>query len=234
MITHEQIPRGEARKTSCRADVEEQIDLLQPQTSDTGRKTLDAEQRAEIDEQFDALTKERNELLRRLDESMAELRKHENDSDHIKHFATCSADELRAWADTYAPKTQAGAQLKKMLAAHADWETRFGRSWEFRAALIAASQVVAGTCLGVMSIPGRKTITYDLCIVDEASIATPTQVLVPMARARRTVLVGDNRQLSPFQDPELKSSGLLERYGLLGRTSGRRCSATSTIRSLWS
>lgn len=194
--------------------VEEQIDLLQPQTSDTGRKTLGAEQRAEIDEQFDALTKERNDLLRRLDESMAELRKHEDDSDHIKHFAICSADELGTWADTYAPKTQDGAELKKMLAAHADWETRFGRSWEFRAALIAASQVVAGTCLGVMSIPGRKTITYDLCIVDEASIATPTQVLVPMARARRTVLVGDNRQLSPFQDPELKSSGLLERYGL--------------------
>ena len=194
--------------------VDEQTDLLEPQTTDAGRKGLDPEQRAEVDEQFDALTKERSDLMRRLEESLAELRRHEDDGDSIKHFATCSADELRTWADSYSPKTPDGAQLKKMLTAHADWETRFGRSWDFRAALIAASQVVAGTCLGVMSIPGRKTITYDLCIVDEASIATPTQVLVPMARARRTVLVGDNRQLSPFQDPELQSSGLLERYGL--------------------
>ena len=194
--------------------IDEQIEMLQPQISDAGRKSLDAEQRAEIDEQYDGLTKERNDLLRWLEESLVELRKHEDDKDSIDLFATCSAEDLRTWADSYSLKTADGAQLKKMLTAHADWETRFGRSWDFRAALIAASQVVAGTCLGIMSIPGRKTITYDLCIVDEASIATPTQVLVPMARARRTVLVGDNRQLSPFQDPELKSSGLLERFGL--------------------
>jgi superfamily I DNA and/or RNA helicase len=50
--------------------------------------------------------------------------------------------------------------------------------------------------------------------VDEASIATPTQALVPMSRARRTVLVGDSKQLSPFQDPELRTQGLLERYDL--------------------
>jgi superfamily I DNA and/or RNA helicase len=101
-----------------------------------------------------------------------------------------------------------------LLQTHAEWETAFGRGREFQAAVIAASQVVAGTCLGVMSIPGRNDISYDLCIVDEASIATPTEVLVPMARARRTVVVGDSKQLSPFQDPELKAAGLLEKWGL--------------------
>lgn len=65
-----------------------------------------------------------------------------------------------------------------------------------------------------MNVPGRQEIEYDLCIVDEASIATPTEVLVPMSRARRTILVGDSRQLSPFQDPELGSSGLLSQYNL--------------------
>lgn len=35
-----------------------------------------------------------------------------------------------------------------------------------------------------------------------------------MSRARRTVLVGDSRQLSPFQDPELRTQGLLERFDL--------------------
>ncbi len=85
---------------------------------------------------------------------------------------------------------------------------------QFIAALVASAQVVAGTCLGVMGVPGNKEIIFDLCIVDEASIATPTEVLVPMARARRTVLVGDRRQLSPFQDPELRELGLLEKYML--------------------
>jgi superfamily I DNA and/or RNA helicase len=65
-----------------------------------------------------------------------------------------------------------------------------------------------------MGVPGRQEIEYDLCIVDEASIATPTEILVPMTRARRTILVGDRRQLSPFQDPELEKAGLVTKYRL--------------------
>src|SRR5207244_5620163 len=76
------------------------------------------------------------------------------------------------------------------------------------------SNVVAGTCLGVMSVPGSQEVVYDLCIVDEASIATPTEVLVPLSRSRRAILVGDSKQLSPFQDPDLVTEGLLERFNL--------------------
>lgn len=193
--------------------VEKQIASLRPLLTEK-RTTLDAEVREEYDETLAGSMKEQEDLRRDIKESLADLRKHETDKDALTHFAECSADELRSWAGTYTAAKPAGAQLRKLLLAHSDWEARFGRSREFRAALIASSQVVAGTCLGVMSVPGRKDITYDLCIVDEASIATPTQVLVPMARARRTVLVGDSKQLSPFQDPDLASSGLLRRFQL--------------------
>jgi len=121
---------------------------------------------------------------------------------------------LRSWANSYVADSTQAAQLRKMLSVHSEWEIRFGRSSQFKAALVTQSQVIAGTCLGVMGVPGRNEITYDLCIVDEASIATPTEVLVPMARARRTILVGDHKQLSPFQDPELQTSGLLQRFSL--------------------
>jgi len=178
------------------------------------REALSAEDRDELDEQFAGLIREMESIERDLKESAADFRKYEADKATVQHLSECSATELRSWAETYAPQTPEGFQLKKILAAHADWEARFGRGREFKAALIASSQVVAGTCLGVMGIPGRKDIAYDLCIVDEASIATPTEVLVPMSRARRTVLVGDNRQLSPFQDPELHSKGHLKSYGL--------------------
>jgi DNA-binding transcriptional MerR regulator len=187
---------------------------LQPQLTDDARKTLDAEQQAELDEQMQGLTHERDELDKELKASLKEMGEYVENKNDLKEYATCSAADLRVWADAHSNGTVDGAKLKKLLLAHADWEVRFGRSQEFKAAVIASSQIVAGTCLGVMSVPGRNDITYDLCIVDEASIATPTEVLVPMSRARRTVLVGDNRQLSPFQDPELKSSGLLTKYGL--------------------
>src|SRR5262245_57435415 len=65
-----------------------------------------------------------------------------------------------------------------------------------------------------MSVKGEQEIEYDLCIVDEASKATATEILVPISRSRRWILVGDQKQLSPFQDPELTKRSLLDKYEL--------------------
>lgn len=195
-------------------DVEGGMKALEPQLSDANRKTLSAEESTALEEQFEGLSRDRDGLERVLKESRKDLETYVDSKEELKEFVECSAEDLREWADAYAARTPAGGQLKQLLQIHAEWETAFGRGREFQAAVISASQVVAGTCLGVMSIPGRNDISYDLCIVDEASIATPTEVLVPMARARRTVVVGDSKQLSPFQDPDLKALGLLEKWGL--------------------
>lgn len=178
------------------------------------KKSLEAEERADLEESQSELVKERSVLEKDMKESWGVLRKHESDKEIIDHLTECSSEELRSWANSYVKESNQVNQLRKMLDIYSNWEIRFGRGRQFKAALITQSQVVAGTCLGVMSVPGKYDITYDLCIVDEASIATPTEVFVPMARARRTILVGDDKQLSPFQDPELKSSGLLERFSL--------------------
>ena len=195
-------------------NVEHELQELAPKVAEDYRKPLDSEARGELDDQYHGLSKERDELVKALRDSLKDLELHVETKEELKEFSECSAADLRGWAEAFAIGSPAGEQLKEMLLAHADWETRFGRSREFKAAVLAASQVVAGTCLGVMSVPGKNEIVYDLCIVDEASIATPTEVLVPMSRARRTVLVGDGRQLSPFQDPDLRASGLLERFKL--------------------
>ena len=195
-------------------EVDGGIAELRPMLSEEKRGTLEAEVRADLDDQLEGLTKERDSLVRDLKESVGDLRKYESDKEALELLEDCTPEELRQWANDYSPPTDAGRSLRKLLAAHVEWETRFGRSREFKAALIASSQVVAGTCVGIMGIPGRTEITYDLCIVDEASIATPTEALVPMSRARRTVIVGDAKQLSPFQDPDLRTSGLLEKYQL--------------------
>jgi superfamily I DNA and/or RNA helicase len=79
-----------------------------------------------------------------------------------------------------------------------EWQLRFGSSREFYAAMIAdSSVVVAGTCLGFARVPGMLAAEFDVCIVDEASKATATELLVPLSRARRWILVGDPKQLPP-------------------------------------
>jgi serine/threonine protein kinase len=190
------------------------IQTLRPLLNPDKRNLIEPAERAELDSELDDLIKEDVALKKDLNETIAELRKYESDKDNLDLFEISTPDELRSWAETYFPNTSVAKQLRKLLLTYSDWESRFGRSREFRAALIASSQVVAGTCLGVMNIPGRNEIEYDLCIVDEASIATPTEILVPMAKAKRTILVGDSNQLSPFEDPELASHGLLAKYGL--------------------
>jgi superfamily I DNA and/or RNA helicase len=125
-----------------------------------------------------------------------------------------SSHELDTWADTYLPDSPAARRFKELVKVHGDWETRFGRVSDFEAALISASQVVAGTCVGVAAIRSLGDIDFDLCIVDEASKATPTETLVPLSRARRWILVGDSKQLPPFLDEGLHDRTLLEAHNL--------------------
>jgi AAA domain/Protein kinase domain len=106
-------------------------------------------------------------------------------------------------------------QLRKLLSIHSEWIQRFGRSsWEFKAALMARAQVVGATCIGFAGAAGTLESQFDLCIVDEASRATPTEALVPMTRARRWILVGDPRQLPPFVDDAIRRNTNLSDFGL--------------------
>ncbi len=110
------------------------------------------------------------------------------------------------------PNTPSAKMLQRLIAIQTEWFEQFGRNNEFNIPLIKRSQVVAGTCIG---IPKEiQDIEFDLCIVDEASKATATEVLVPMARSHRWILVGDPKQLPPFKDEVSRSSDFLEEYEL--------------------
>jgi superfamily I DNA and/or RNA helicase len=126
----------------------------------------------------------------------------------------CPSWDLDSWADAYLPQSATSQRLQKLLEIHADWEVRLGRPADFEGALITSSQVIAGTCVGLAAIRGMRELEFDLCIVDEASKATPTEMLVPMCRARRWIIVGDSKQLPPFVeegvDPALLAAHSLQ------------------------
>ena len=110
------------------------------------------------------------------------------------------------------PNAPDAKMLQRLLSLQAEWFEQFGRSEKFNAPLIKRSSVVAGTCIGIPR--DIQDIEFDLCIVDEASKATATEVLVPMARSHRWILVGDPKQLPPFQDEASRDSDFLEKYEL--------------------
>jgi superfamily I DNA and/or RNA helicase len=65
--------------------------------------------------------------------------------------------------------------------------------------IVEQSNVVGATCLfsGGQRMPEAN---FDWAIIDEAGRATVPEALVPMVKAERVILVGDERQLPPMVD----------------------------------
>lgn len=77
------------------------------------------------------------------------------------------------------------------------------QSQEWIASLVLDSaNLIVGTTIGVLQHPelkrGEKRILFDAVIVDEASKTTFLEFLVPALYAKRWILVGDVKQLSPY------------------------------------
>ena len=122
-------------------------------------------------------------------------------------------EELSLWCDEYlqGPEKE---RIRQLVETSEDWLSQFSQSSDFRTAIISDSSIVAGTCIGFAKEKPAQETLYDLCIVDEASKATSTELLVPMAQSRKVVLVGDHHQLPAVIDFALQKSDYREQFGL--------------------
>lgn len=72
--------------------------------------------------------------------------------------------------------------------------------------VLDAANLVCGTTIGILQHPdikaGGAAAAFDVLIIDEASKTTFQEFLVPAMYAKRWVIVGDPKQLSPFVDDE--------------------------------
>jgi hypothetical protein len=106
-------------------------------------------------------------------------------------------------------------QLIRLQGIQEDWLRRFGRGDGFEKALIGIADIIAGTCVGIAAAGRIEEAEFDLVIIDEASKATPTEALVAMTRGKRWVLVGDQKQLPPFAEEDLRDEAVLGRFDLM-------------------
>lgn len=151
------------------------------------------------------------ELRTRIDELKSALKAEPGDG---KVLASWSHDDLQGWEAHFSEQGTASGQFRDLLDLVEHWRLRFAQSDEFLPTVLSDSQVVAGTCIGFAGTKGVLDIEFDLCIVDEASKATATETCVPLSRAAKSILVGDERQLPPFIEDELADKTFLSRFGL--------------------
>lgn len=108
--------------------------------------------------------------------------------------------------------TSGAAHLDACAALQATWMDRAQGSLDLERHLLRRAQVVAGTCVGFMRNRTAADLPYDWVIVDEAGRASAPEILVPLVRGQRLVLVGDHRQLPPVLDEEVAAK-VAERIG---------------------
>lgn len=85
--------------------------------------------------------------------------------------------------------------LRTVGVAKADWDL-------YQGIFVPQCNVVAITCNEKdRTLEDAQLTHFDVAIIDEVSKATPLEMLLPLMRARRAILVGDHRQLPPlFQE----------------------------------
>ncbi|MGW2333692.1 AAA domain-containing protein [Streptomyces sp. NPDC001685] len=125
-----------------------------------------------------------------------------------------TAEEAYDAIDLLLGGTSSALHLVSLLKLQADWMLRLTSDKNLASVFLQTANVVAGTCIGFLGHRAVRDLDFDLCILDEASKATATEALVPLARARQWILVGDTRQLPPMDEELLRSTAKLEEYGL--------------------
>jgi len=74
--------------------------------------------------------------------------------------------------------------------------------------LLGCFQIIGATCVGLESRHyGLNGIEFDLVIIDEAGKALPGELLIPINRAKKTIIIGDHKQLPPVINPALYKGG---------------------------
>ncbi len=129
-------------------------------------------------------------------------------------LAELSEAEQISWFESLLSGSTDVKKFRDLLAMHEEWWARLNKVEDFYDAFLGGCDVVAATCLGLLGRYGAGNVVYDLCIIDEASRAWATEMLVPMVTAKKWVVVGDSKQLPPFEGVLSERRDLLGKYGL--------------------
>ncbi|MFS1421973.1 AAA domain-containing protein [Shewanella sp. 10N.286.48.B5] len=90
---------------------------------------------------------------------------------------------------------------------------------EFFTTMLADKNLIGATCVGLAARhAGIDHVTFDVAIVDEAGRATVPELLIPLLRSRKTILIGDHHQLPPSIAPVLREDSAKDEMEFLKET----------------
>lgn len=97
-------------------------------------------------------------------------------------------------------------QYKKLQDIVGEWQKVFSgeRQKSIYQLLLSMVDVVGATCIGINTNRSFKDIPFDVVIVDESGQIQLHNLIVPLSRGPKAILVGDHKQLPPVVQDEIK------------------------------
>ncbi len=90
-------------------------------------------------------------------------------------------------------------------------QARKTTSDEFLSTMLADKNLIGATCVGLAARKaGIDHLNFDIVIIDEAGRATVPELLIPLLRCKKVVLIGDHFQLPPSIAPILREDSTKE------------------------
>ncbi len=134
-----------------------------------------------------------------------------DDKANLAEIIKAAASSRQEESETIGPAERELQRIQELRRVVRQWTGVVGLADDFKFLIGNSAQVVAATCLFSGKLfrgdqPGGtqpQGISFDWAIVDEAGRATVPEILVPIVRSERAVLVGDERQLPPMVDEML-------------------------------
>lgn len=79
-----------------------------------------------------------------------------------------------------------------------DWYVALENNTQFEYEVVKNALLISSTCSGVSSYESLDETAFEWIIIDEAARATVPELLIPMVRGSKFILVGDHKQLPPI------------------------------------
>ncbi|MDD3603443.1 MAG: AAA domain-containing protein [Sulfurovum sp.] len=147
-------------------------------------------------------------VLEKIIESEEKIVRFGNDKSKLSVIAKCYHEE--AVFDKFLQETKRRLDEDKtnyflqnecLDALHEKWKQQILQAdEELQTLLFKKIRVIFGTLVGISSWNDFRNIEFDYIIVDEAGRATLPELMIPLRKAKRFILVGDHKQLPPIVD----------------------------------